>query len=311
VSDCQGHRVHEMVEKLENGDVLLLENVRFCPMEEKPKGDEGIAFAKELANLADYYVNDAFAVSHRKHTSVYQVPELFKKQGKLAVSGLLLKKEIEYLSETVLHPKRPFMAIIGGAKISTKIGVIEALLEKVDVLMIGGAMAYTFFKALGKPIGKSLVEDEYIGVAKKVMEKGEKNRVELMLPIDVLVFNEKTKKTEEVKEIGEDVEGVSVGSKTIEAWKKKLAKAKTIFWNGPVGIFENPEFAKATYDLAKIIAETKAITIAGGGDVVAAVNRSGYADQFSHLSTGGGACLELIEYGSLPGIEALSDAYAD
>jgi phosphoglycerate kinase len=299
VDDCIGSKVKKAIDALPQGGVLLLENLRFYSAEEKPESDPH--FAKELASFGDLYVNDAFAVSHRKHASVYEVPKLFKQ----AAAGLLMEKEIEFLSEKVLDPKRPFYAILGGAKISTKLGVVKALLDKVDGLMIGGAMAYTFFKAQGKKVGQSLVENDFVAAAKEILDSGRP----CFLPVDVLAAKVGTTEVQIVSEIEEGYEGVSIGPKTVEAWKRQLQEAKTVFWNGPLGIFENEAFARATFQMAEIVAHLNATTIAGGGDVVAAINQSGFANQFSHLSTGGGASLELIEFGTLPGIEVLTNNF--
>ena len=237
VDDCVGESVKKKIESMQEGSILLLENLRFYEAEEKPESDP--QFAKELASYGDLYVNDAFAVSHRKHASVYEVPKLFQQ----AAAGLLMEKEIVYLSDKVLHPAKPFYAILGGAKISTKLGVVKALLDKVDGLMIGGAMAYTFFKAQGKKVGNSLVEDEFIPAAKEILESG-KN---LFLPVDVLAAKVGTTDTQVVTEIEDGYEGVSIGPKTVEEWTQELKQAKTVFWNGPLGIFENEAFCKSYF----------------------------------------------------------------
>ncbi|NGX31537.1 MAG: Bifunctional PGK/TIM [Chlamydiae bacterium] len=301
VGDCIGEKVQEIVGEMEPKDVLLLENLRFYEAEEFPEKDPH--FAIELASFAELYVNDAFGVSHRKHASVYEVPKLFKQ----AAAGFLLQKEIEFLSNKLLHPKRSFVAILGGAKVSTKVGVIKALLEKIDALMIGGAMAYTFLKALGKTVGDSFVEEKFVKAAKEILDLAKTRNIEVYLPIDFLVRKTGTQMVKEEEEIEEGFEGMSIGSKTVEMWSEKLGKAKTIFWNGPLGVFEEQEFSKPTFQIAKTIAKSKAISIAGGGDVVAAINLAGCANGFDHLSTGGGASLEFIEKGTLVGIEVLTD----
>lgn len=305
VSDCVGPAAKEKVLALKPKEVLLLENLRFHPEEENPSLDE--KFTKDLAALGAVYVNDAFGVSHRKHASVYNLPQQFPGQ---AACGFLMEKEIDYLSKILRTPPRPFFAIVGGAKVSTKIGVLEALLEKVDTLMIGGAMAYTFLKAMGKEVGDSLVEDEFVPVAAKAMKTAKEKAIHLLLPQDVLV-SRSFKEPQDMKEVDVDqgisvgFEGVSIGSKTLQDWEAKLKVAGTIFWNGPLGVFEVEEFAQSTFDLARTLSKLEAVTIAGGGDSIAAIRQSGVADDFSHLSTGGGASLEYIEHGTLPGIEAL------
>jgi len=306
VDDCIGTKAKEAALKLKPTEILMLENLRFHIEEQYP--DEKGEFARELASMGVLYVNDAFGVSHRKHASVYEVPRLFETQ---AACGFLMEKEIEYLSKILLSPPRPFFAIIGGAKISTKIGVVESLLKKVDTLMIGGAMAYTFLKASGLDIGNSLVENDYLLEANKVMKMAKDKEIHLLLPQDVLI-SKSFKEPIEMKEISCDqgipqgFEGVSIGSKTLKSWEEKVQNAHCVFWNGPLGVFEVKEFATATFEMAKTLSNLDALTIGGGGDSLAAINQSGVAAGFSHLSTGGGASLEYIEYGTLPGIEVLS-----
>ncbi len=300
--DCIGKDVEVLIEKMSPGDVLLLENVRFYPAEEKPGMDP--TFAANLANLADLYVNDAFGTAHRAHSSTVSIAKYFP--GK-AAAGFLLEKELTFLGTALTSPKHPFIAIIGGAKISTKIGVLKALSKKVDKLLIGGGMAYTFLKAKGIAIGTSIVEDSMLDVAKELLESDAK----IYLPQDIVAANafdnnasHKTFSTQEG--IPDTYQGMDIGEKTVQQWISLLQDAQTILWNGPVGVFEMPNFAKGTFALAKAIADRKnATTIVGGGDSVAAVQKAGLTEQFTHVSTGGGASLEYVEFGTLPGIEAL------
>ncbi len=271
---------------------------------EKPDSD----FAKQLAGLADLYVNEAFGAAHRKHSSTYTIASYFPGKGAL---GFLMEKEIAFLGEAFQNPKRPFHAIIGGAKVSSKIGALKALIDKVDSLMIAGAMANTFLKVKGYSIGSSLYEKDYLKLAEEIIVLVKKKGIELLLPIDVCVAQEIADDAI-AKYISIDVgveadfQALDIGPMTIEACKKMLDKAQTIFWNGPVGVTEIPVFAKGTIAIANMLAKSKAITIIGGGDSVAAINSLNLADQIDHISTGGGASLEYIEKGQLPGIEALS-----
>lgn len=278
--------------------IVLLENLRFHKEEE----DNDHEFARKLAHYADFYVNDAFGVSHRKHASVYEINSFFK--GKSA-GGFLLKKEILALAKIIEHPEKPFMGIIGGAKISDKIKTIERLMVNVEHLFIGGAMAYPFLKAKGNKIGKSLCDDADVELAKKILAFDKNNKI--VLPVDHLIADGLDKPATVCKELNipEGMMGLDIGPKTLELYREKLLKSKTVFWNGPMGLFENKEFAKGTFGLAKILSELKAFTLVGGGDSVSAVNKSGLASKFSHISTGGGASLEYIEKGELPGIFAL------
>lgn len=278
----------------DDGDVVMLENLRFHPEEEKP----GPEFIAELAKKGDLYVDDAFGTAHRAHASVVGVAEAMPQ----AAAGFLLQKEIEFLGETLLHPKRPFAAIIGGAKVSSKLGVLKALAEKVDLLLIGGGMAYTFLKAKGIEVGNSLLEEELIDDAREIMQVCERRGIVLSLPVDFRVEGGEVV----VREIPPGKEGLDAGPATIDKWRQLLADAKTILWNGPVGVFEREEFAGGTFALAETLAASSAITIIGGGDSVAAVKKAGLAEKMSHISTGGGATLEYIEFGTLPGLEALS-----
>ncbi len=298
--DCIGDEVDRLIDTMKPGDVLLLENVRFYPAEEKPELDP--SFAQKLAHNKDIYINDAFGTAHRAHSSTATVAKYFP--GKKA-AGFLLEKEITFLGEALANPKKPFFAIIGGAKISTKIGVLKALVNKVDALFIGGAMAYTFMKAKGISIGDSLVEDDMIDTAKEILS----SKIAIYLPVDTVAAtafdNSAPFKTFE-NGIPQGYQGMDIGEKTIKEWSKALQEAKTVLWNGPVGVFEMPNFAKGTNALAHSLASLKdATTIVGGGDTVSAIQQEGLAGSFTHLSTGGGASLEFLEFGTLPGIEAL------
>jgi 3-phosphoglycerate kinase len=306
--DCEGSEVAKMVAQLKPGEVLLLENLRFHPGEEHP--EEEPTFVSGLADLGDVYINDAFGSSHRSHASTTTIAQFFP--GKSA-AGFLIEKELTYLGAALLNPKRPFYAVLGGAKVSTKFKVIEALMQKADVLLVGGAMAYTFFKAENISIGQSLVENEFLGVARELMDVSTQSRCRTLLPIDLIVARQINPKAErriiQIKNgIPEGFQGVDIGPETIQLYSKELQKAATVFWNGPMGVFETPPFDQGTNAIAKIMANlTSATTIVGGGDSVAAVERIGLADHMSHISTGGGATLEYVEFGKLPGIEALSN----
>ena len=302
--DSVGPEVQSLVGALRDGDVLLLENVRFYPEEEKNDPE----YAQKLASLADLFVNDAFGTAHRAHASTEGVAHYLP-----AVAGFLLKKELDYLGDTVENPARPFVAILGGAKVKDKIPVIESLLPKVDTLIIVGGMSYTFFKAQGKEIGKSLLDANSLEFVSKVQaEAGEK----LMLPVDVTVADGNPfdvdpatlhTKVVPVGEIPADWEGVDIGPTTIKAIAAVLAEAKTVLWNGPAGIFEFPQFAAGTIGVAQALATSGATTIVGGGDSAAAVEKFGFADKMTHISTGGGASLEFLEGKELPGVAALQD----
>jgi phosphoglycerate kinase len=304
--DCIGVAAESLAQKMRPGDVLLLENVRFYPAEEKPELDPN--FAKKLASLGDYYINDAFGSAHRAHSSTTTVASYFPDK---AATGFLMEKEITFLGGALLEPKRPFYAIIGGAKISTKIGVLKSLLQKVDALFLGGGMAYTFFKAQGISIGKSICEESMLTVAQEILAEAKRKNVQLFLPVDIVAAtafeNDAPSQTFDVATgIPDEYQGVDIGEKTIAKWTEELKKGKTIFWNGPVGVFEFKAFAKGTDSIAKTLAQlTDATTIVGGGDSIAALQANGCADKITHISTGGGASLEYIEQGKLPGIEAL------
>ncbi|CDZ79515.1 Bifunctional PGK/TIM [Candidatus Rubidus massiliensis] len=305
--DCIGDEVKKEVDALKEGEILLLENLRFYEAEEKPEKDS--QFVKQLSQLADLYINDAFGTAHRKHASTYYLAKEFPQK---AAAGLLLQKEIDFLGKALANPEKPFYAIIGGAKISTKIGVLQSLISVVDKIFIGGAMAYTFFKAQGLEVGKSLCEDEYLEQAKEIMNVAEKQKVSIILPIDTVITKEiKEQASSKVVSIQEgipkEMEGVDIGPQTIKLFKQELKDAKTIFWNGPLGVFEVDEFAKGTEEVATFIANLNCTTIVGGGDSIAALNKLHLANKISHISTGGGASLEYIEHHSLPGIDVLSD----
>ncbi len=300
--DCIGSKVEEMASQLKIGQVLLLENLRFHKGEEDPKSDPG--FASELAKLGDVFVNDAFGAAHRNHSSIVGITQFFK--GKAAF-GLLMEKEIAFLGSALNKPKHPFYAIIGGAKVSSKLGVIQALLEKIDALFIGGAMAYTFLEAQGFSIGNSLSEKDLIPTAKNILKRA---KAPIFLPKDLVIAknfsNDSEKKVIKVVEgIPEGWEGMDIGPETQKEWSDKLKTAQMIFWNGPLGVFEMSNFSKGTLEIANALAGIEAITIVGGGDSVAAINQSGLTEKFTHISTGGGASLEYIEKGNLPGIDAL------
>lgn len=304
--DCLGKEVEEMAKKLGKGEILLLENLRFHRAEEHPEEDP--EFAKGLASLGDIYVNDAFGSSHRAHSSITEVTKYFP--GK-AAAGFLLEQEIRYLGQTLFHPKRPFCALIGGAKISTKIGALLSLVEKADTLLIGGALAYTFLKAQGIPIGNSLCEEELIDTARDILKRSQEKKKKLFLPEDVVIadsFNNEAKRKTILKNKGipDGWEGMDIGPKTIDLFAEELTQAKTIFWNGPVGVFEMPHFSKGTKGMAKAIIASGAISVVGGGDSIAALSMLKALDKVSHVSTGGGASLEYIEKGTLPGIEHLT-----
>ncbi|HRZ86244.1 MAG TPA: phosphoglycerate kinase [bacterium] len=303
LDDCIGPEVEAAVTAMKDGDVILLENLRFYKGEKK--NDEG--FSKSLAKLGELYVDDAFGTTHRAHASIAGVTKFFTQ----CASGYLLQREIEFLSNAVNNPKRPFLAIIGGAKVSSKIGVIENLLTKVDSIIIGGAMAYTFLKSKGIPVGNSLVEDDKLDVAKTILADAQARKVELLLPVDHLIAKElkagAASKVVKQNGIEDGWIGVDVGPETIALYATKIKGAKTVLWNGPLGVFEIADFAKGTNEVAKLIAQSGAVSIIGGGDSVSAVNKSGLAGKMSHISTGGGASLEYLEGKPLPGIEALTD----
>ena len=298
-----GENAKAAVEKMNDGDVILLENTRF--RKEETKNEE--AFSKELASLADVYVDDAFGSSHRAHCSTEGVTKFVKESA----VGYLMEKEIEYLGNAVNNPVRPFAAILGGAKVKDKINVISNLLEKVDILIIGGGMAYTFLKAKGYEIGLSLLDEESIDFAKDMMKKAEDRNVKFLLPVDVVVAqefkNDAESKVVKASEMPADWEGLDIGPETRKLFAETLKDAKTVVWNGPMGVFEMPNFAKGTIAVAEALANIDATTIIGGGDSAAAVNQLGFGDKMSHISTGGGASLEFLEGKELPGVAAVDD----
>jgi phosphoglycerate kinase len=303
--DCIGEVAATMARQLESGQVLLLENLRFHAEEEA----NDPAFSKELASLADVYVNDAFGSAHRAHASTEGITHFLKP----AVAGLLMEKEITYLGKALESPEKPFVAIIGGSKISGKIDVISNLLDKVDTLVIVGGMAYTFERALGVTTGKSLVEEDKIDMAKAALDKAKAKGVKLLLPVDNILADKfaadaKTQEWDCSKNFPADWQGLDIGPKSIAAIEEVVSTARTIVWNGPAGVFEFPRFAVGTNAIAKAVAANRAATsIIGGGDSVSAINQAGVADQITHISTGGGASLEFLEGKKLPGVEALTE----
>ena len=306
INDCIGTKVKKRVDSLKPGEILLLENLRFHPGEEKNSKN----FAQKLASYGDVYVNDAFAVSHRKHASVVGVPAILQP----ACAGYLINKEIKYLGVLLENPPRPFVAIIGGAKVSTKIAVLENLLPKVDRLLIAGGMAFTFFATLGLEVGKSLVEKDALDIAMQIWVKSEEMGGKMMLPVDVLVAkdidDETTVKTVEYDRIPKNWIGVDVGQSTIQLYNSALLDAKSVFLNGPMGIFEIEKFSEGTKAILETMAEITqqgSMTVLGGGDSAAAAKRFGFADSMTHISTGGGASLKFMEGKELPGIAALTD----
>ena len=307
-----GEAATAAVAAMKDGDVVLLQNTRFRGKEETKNGEE---FSKELADLADDYVCDAFGSSHRAHASVEGVTRFITAKSGTNAVGYLMQKEIDFLGNAVENPVRPFVAILGGAKVADKLNVINNLLEKCDTLIIGGGMAFTFLKAQGKGVGNSLVDDEKIDYCKEMMEKAAKLGKKLLLPVDTTVaasFPDPIDAPIEVSvvssdEIPADMEGLDIGPKTAEMYAEAVKSAKTVVWNGPMGVFENPVLAKGTIAVAKALAETEATTIIGGGDSAAAMNQLGFADKVSHISTGGGASLEFLEGKELPGVAAADD----
>ena len=300
--DVIGPDAKKLAAEVKPGEAVLLENVRFHAEEEK----NDPAFAKELASMADIYVSDAFGTVHRAHASTAGVAEYLP-----AVAGFLIGKELNFLGKAVTNPERPFVAILGGAKVKDKIGVITNLIEKVDTLLIGGGMAYTFMKATGGEIGNSLCDDERLSLALELLDKAKAKGVKLLLPVDNVCGKEFKDDTEQMVcesgKIPEGWEGLDIGPKTVELFSKEIKAAKTVVWNGPMGVFEMPNFAKGTLAIATAMAESDATTIIGGGDSAAAVTQMGLADKMSHISTGGGASLEFLEGKTLPGVAALND----
>ena len=307
-----GEAATAAVNAMKEGDVVLLQNTRFRGEEETKNGE---AFSKELADLADDYVCDAFGSSHRAHASVAGVTKFITAKGGSNVVGYLMQKEIDFLGNAVENPVRPFVAILGGAKVADKLNVINNLLEKCDTLIIGGGMAYTFQKALGHEIGKSLCDDTKLDYCKEMLEKAQKMGKEILLPLDSVTIAEFPDpidapietETYDTENMPADREGCDIGPKTIELFSNKVKTAKTVLWNGPMGLFENPALAVGTKAVAQALADTDATTIIGGGDSAAAVNQMGFADKMSHISTGGGASLEFLEGKELPGVYAADD----
>ncbi len=304
--DCIGPEVLKMKAELKPGQALLLENLRFHKEETANDPD----FARQLAEGCDLFVNDAFGTAHRAHASTVGVTQYFKQ----CAAGYLIEKELKYLGQAVENPQRPFLAVLGGAKISGKIDVIKNLFDKVDTLIIGGGMAYTFFKAQGYEIGKSLLEEDRIEMAKEILQQAKEKNVNFLLPVDVVVAdkfdNDAQRKVVKVTEIPADYMGMDIGPESIALFSKEIKKSKTIIWNGPVGVFEMPNFAVGTRKIAEAIAEATdqgAISVIGGGDSAAAISQFGMDDRFTHVSTGGGASLEFLEGKELPGIAALTE----
>jgi phosphoglycerate kinase len=303
--ECVGPEAEEVAGKLEKGQTLLLENLRFHAEEEA--NDEN--FSKQLARLADYYVNDAFGTAHRAHASTVGMTKFVQK----AAAGLLMEKELEYLGRALHSPEKPFVAILGGAKVSDKIPVITHLIDKVDSLIIGGGMAYTFLKALGEQVGKSLVEDDKLDLAKHLLQEVKTRKLKLLLPVDHVAAdkvdaNAHLTKVDQGQPIPANLMALDIGPKTIELFEEEISRARTILWNGPMGVFEVPAFARGTFKVARAVADNPgALSIVGGGDSVSAVRAAGVADKITHISTGGGASLEFLEGKKLPGVEALTD----
>lgn len=302
VNDCISQEAKDKAMSLKDGEILLLENLRFYKEEEANDPD----FAKKLADMAEIFVSDAFGTAHRAHASTAGVTQYLP-----AVCGLLIEKELHFLESALTNPVRPFIAVLGGAKVSSKIGVIRNLLTKCDTLLIGGGMSYTFFKAMGYEIGTSLLDEENIDLAKSLMQEAKDKGVKLLLPVDTVVadkFDKDAKfKTVKSSEMPSDMMGMDIGEETREIYAREIENAKTVIWNGPLGVFEFPQFAKGTEAVAHACAKCDGITIIGGGDSASAVKKLGYADKMSHVSTGGGASLEYLEGKVLPGIAALND----
>ncbi len=302
-----GENAKAAVAAMKDGDIVLLQNTRY--RKEETKNEE--AFSKELGSLADVFVNDAFGTAHRAHCSTVGVVDYVEE----AVSGYLIEKEIKYLGNAVNDPARPFVCILGGAKVADKLSVIENLLDKADTLIIGGGMSYTFAAAKGYQVGKSLLDETKIDYCKNMMEQAAAKGVELLLPVDVVVIKDFPNPIDapvetqvvDVDKIPADCEGCDIGPKTAQLYAEAVSKAKTVVWNGPMGVFENPTLAKGTLAVAKALAETDAVTVIGGGDSAAAVNQLGFGDKMTHISTGGGASLEFLEGKELPGIAAMAD----
>jgi phosphoglycerate kinase len=303
--DCVGPEAEEIAGKLEKGQTLLLENLRFHAEEEA--NDE--VFSKQLARLADFYVNDAFGTAHRAHASTVGITKFVQK----ATAGLLMEKELQYLGKALEHPEKPFVAILGGAKVSDKIPVITNLMDKVDALIIGGGMAYTFLNALGEQVGKSLVEEDKLDLARHLLQEAKTRKLKFLLPVDHLAAdkidaNAHITKVDQGQPIPASLMALDIGPKTIEIFAEEISRARTIVWNGPMGVFEVTPFARGTFQIAQAVAENAGATsIVGGGDSVSAVRKAGLAEKITHISTGGGASLEFLEGKKLPGVDALTD----
>ncbi|HSM91342.1 MAG TPA: phosphoglycerate kinase [Anaeromyxobacteraceae bacterium] len=301
--DCVGDGVRKLAKELKEGQVLLLENLRFHPEEEK--NEEG--FCRELASLCDVWINDAFGTAHRAHASTAGMAQFVKEKA----AGFLIVKEVEYLGKALGSPKRPFVALVGGAKVSDKIKVLENLMAKADAVLIGGAMAYTFLKAQEVAVGKSLVEEDKLDLARQILERAKVKGVDLLLPVDHVCGAEpkETAKREVVpgKAIPEGLMGLDIGPQTLDRYRQRVLDAGTVFWNGPMGLFEQKPWAEGTFGIAKAMAQSKAVTVVGGGDSAAAVEEAGLVDKMKHVSTGGGASLEFIEGRELPGVKACEE----
>lgn len=303
LNDCIGDEVKKAVSEMKEGDVILLENVRFYPEEEKndPK------FAQELASLADIYVNDAFGTAHRAHASTEGVARFLP-----AVAGFLMEKEIKFFSKVLESPERPFVAVLGGAKVSDKIGVIKNLLEKVDILLIGGGMAYTFLKSLGYEVGQSICEVDKLSLAKELLDLAKEKNVELVLPVDVVIADkfapDANTKVVPVSQIPNDWQGLDIGPQTREIFAQKVSQARTIVWNGPLGVFEMSAFSEGTKAVGTAISNVNALKVVGGGETAEAVEKFGLTEKMTHVSTGGGASLEFLEGKVLPGVAILDDS---
>jgi len=299
--DCIGDGVKKLVKDLQDGQVLLLENLRFHPEEEA--NEEG--FAKELASLADVWVNDAFGTAHRAHASTAGMAKFVKEKA----AGYLIQKEVEYLGKALGRPEKPFVAILGGAKVSDKIKVLENLLAKADAVCIGGAMAYTFLKAEGVPVGKSKVEEDKLDLARSILAKAKARGVDFLLPVDHVCASEAKETAQRVvvndRAIPDGLIGLDIGPKTLDRYRQRVLSAKTVFWNGPMGLFEQKPWAEGTFGVARAMAESQAMTVVGGGDSAAAVEEAGLVAKMKHVSTGGGASLEFVEGRVLPGVQVL------
>jgi len=301
--DCVGDGVKKAVHDMRDGQVILLENLRFHPEEEK--NDD--AFCRELAALCDVWINDAFGTAHRAHASTAGMARFVKEKA----AGFLIKKEVEYLGGALLTPRRPFVALVGGAKVSDKIKVLDNLIAKADCICIGGAMAYTFLRAQEVPVGKSLVEADKLELARQILDKAKARRIDFLLPVDHVCGAEPKETAQRVvvadRAIPEGLMGLDIGPKTLDIYKQRVLSAGTVFWNGPMGLFEQKPWAEGTFGIAKAMAESQAVTVVGGGDSAAAVEEAGLVDKMKHVSTGGGASLEFIEGRELPGVKACEE----